>query len=62
LWASAGVLIGAFGTCYHNFNVALAGGIVMLAGIYLWAMEGAEGYHIHLDADGKVIEDSHAKH
>jgi cytochrome c oxidase subunit 1 len=62
LVASVGVLIGAFGTCYHNLIVALIGGVILLTGIYLWAMEGAEGYHLHLDADGNLIEDSHAKH
>ena len=62
LVASCGVLTGAFGTCYHNFIVALIGGIVMLTGVYLWSMEGAEGYHIHLDADGNEIPDPHGHH
>ncbi|MDB6095272.1 MAG: cytochrome oxidase [Verrucomicrobia bacterium] len=62
LVASSGVLIGAFGACYHTLIVALIGGSVMLSGIYLWAMEGADGYHIHLDAEGNVIEDHDAKH
>jgi cytochrome c oxidase subunit 1 len=62
LVASTGVLIGAFGACYHNFLVAVIGGAVMLTGIYLWSLEGAEGYHIHLDADGNEIEGSHEKH
>ena len=45
-----------------SLMMALAGGLVLLAGIYLWAMEGAEGYHIHLDAEGRIVEDPHAKH
>ncbi|HYP16853.1 MAG TPA: cytochrome c oxidase subunit I [Opitutus sp.] len=42
---------------------AIAGGVVMLIGVYLWSLEGADGYHIHLDKEGNVIEDeAHAKH
>ncbi|HRJ46706.1 MAG TPA: cytochrome c oxidase subunit I [Opitutaceae bacterium] len=47
---SVGILIGAIGVCAvdygHKLPVALAGGAIMLIGIYLWAMEGNEGYHI----------------
>ena len=62
LVASTGVLIGAFGACYHILIVALIGGAFLLGGIYLWSLEGNEGYHLHLDADGHPIEDEHAKH
>ena len=62
LIASIGALIGAFGACYHSLAVSLTGGTVLLAGIYLWALEGNEGYHLHLDADGKPVKDTHAKH
>ncbi|MBS0664054.1 MAG: cytochrome c oxidase subunit I [Verrucomicrobia bacterium] len=62
LVASTGALIGAFGACYHDFAVAITGGIVLLAGIYLWSLEGNEGYHLHLDEAGRPIEDPHAKH
>ncbi len=58
--ASVGVLIGAFGACYHHLPGSLLGGGVLLAGIYLWSMEGAEGYHLHLDAAGQPIADPSA--
>lgn len=42
---------------------AIVGGVIFLIGVYLWSLEGADGYHIHLDKDGKIIEeDHHAKH
>ncbi|HND60795.1 MAG TPA: cytochrome c oxidase subunit I [Opitutaceae bacterium] len=62
LVASLGALIGAFGACYHTLNVALIGAAVLLVGVYLWALEGNEGYHLHLDAQGRPVEDPHAKH
>ncbi len=58
LVTSIGILIGAIGVSVidhgHKLPVALTGAVIMLAGIYLWAMEGNEGYHIHADE-----EDSH---
>ncbi|MBK8859292.1 MAG: cytochrome c oxidase subunit I [Opitutaceae bacterium] len=58
LVTSIGILIGAIGVSVidhgHKLPVALTGAAIMLAGIYLWAMEGNEGYHIHADE-----EDSH---
>jgi len=62
LVASFGALVGGFGAVYHNLVIALIGGSLLLAGVYLWSMEGAEGYHLHLDADGNPVEDPHAKH
>ncbi len=62
LIASLGALIGAFGAVYHNLPVALVGGVVLLAGIYLWSLEGVDGYHLHLDADGNPVEDPSAHH
>ncbi len=42
---------------------AIVGVVIFLIGVYLWSLEGDDGYHIHLDKDGKVIdEDHHAKH
>jgi len=58
LVTSIGILIGAIGVSVidqgHKLPVALTGAVIMLAGIYLWAMEGNEGYHIKADE-----EDSH---
>ena len=57
LIASIGMLIAAIGvTCFDSdwspgihlkLGLSLVGGAVMLAGIYLWSLEGAEGYHLH---------------
>jgi len=60
--ASVGVLIGAIGASYHLLIPALIGGVIMFIGIYLWSLEGADGYHLHLDADGKPVDDAHGKH
>ena len=68
---SVGMLIGAIGVSaidadwthpgiHLKLGLTLAGGAVMLAGIYLWALEGNEGYHLHLDAEGHATDDSHA--
>ncbi|MEY4939841.1 MAG: hypothetical protein RIQ93_1576 [Verrucomicrobiota bacterium] len=72
LVASLGLLIGAIGiTVFESrqgpgvgpkLGLTLIGGVVMLVGIYFWALEGNEGYHLHLDKDGKPIEDAPAKH
>jgi cytochrome c oxidase subunit 1 len=55
LVTSIGILIGSIGVAVldpgHKLAVALAGGVIMLAGIYLWALEGNEGYHIHADKE-----------
>ncbi|MFI5381864.1 MAG: cbb3-type cytochrome c oxidase subunit I, partial [Tepidisphaerales bacterium] len=56
---SFGMLVGAIGVAVldpgHKLVVALIGGVIMLTGIYLWAHEGNEGYHIHPSE-----EDSHS--
>jgi cytochrome c oxidase subunit 1 len=72
LVASVGILIAAFAASGLDSNpepgmhiklaLAIFGGVIMLAGIFLWSLEGAEGYHLHLDKDGKPIEDSHGAH
>ena len=55
--ASVGILIAAIGIAVLDANPApgihlklgttLVGGAIMFIGIYLWALEGAPGYHIH---------------
>ncbi len=74
LLASFGVLIGAIGTAvidpanpsqYPGFwgpkiAVTILGGTIMVVSIFLWAIEGAEGYHMHLDHDGNPVDDAHA--
>ncbi len=72
LVASVGILIGAYATSgldsnpepgvHFKLGLAIVGGLIMLAGVFLWALEGADGYHLHLDKNGNPIEDSHAKH
>jgi cytochrome c oxidase subunit 1 len=72
--ASVGVLIGAIGTAvvdpaspsqYPGFwgpkiAVTIVGGAIMVVSIFLWAIEGSEGYHMHLDHDGNPVDDAHA--
>ena len=72
--ASFGLLIVAVGVTFFaakttpgmgpKLALSLIGGVVTFIGIYFWSLEGNEGYHLHLDKDGKVIEDDHhhAKH
>ena len=50
LLAATGLLIGGFGVVYHSLLVALIGLPILLAGIYLWALEGPGGYHVHPEA------------
>jgi cytochrome c oxidase subunit 1 len=49
LVAAIGLLIGAIFFVNHIMIGAIAGGVVMFIGVYLWAAEGPGGYHIHLD-------------
>ncbi len=72
--ASVGVLIGAIGTAvvdpadptqYPGFwgpkiAVTIVGGVIMIVSVFLWAIEGAEGYHMHLDHDGNPVDEAHA--
>jgi len=69
---SLGVLIGAYGVSgiaadptpgiHLKLGVCLIGGVVMILGAYFWSLEGNEGYHLHLDENGNVIDDAHSKH
>ncbi|HTU00827.1 MAG TPA: hypothetical protein VMG58_03385, partial [Candidatus Sulfotelmatobacter sp.] len=66
--AGVGILIGSIGTAvidpadpnlYPGFwgpkiAVTMAGGAIMIVSVFLWALEGAEGTHIHLNDDGSV--------
>jgi cytochrome c oxidase subunit 1 len=47
--AASGLLIGALFFVNHIMIGAIAGGAIMFLGVYLWAVEGPGGYHIHLD-------------
>jgi cytochrome c oxidase subunit 1 len=55
LVTSIGILIGGIGVSVvepgYKLAVALIGGGIMLAGVYLWAHEGNEGYHLHVDGE-----------
>ncbi|MCE2862977.1 MAG: hypothetical protein RIR76_3227 [Verrucomicrobiota bacterium] len=65
--ASMGLLVVAIGvTCFDSnpapgihakLGLTLIGGVITFVGIYFWSLEGNEGYHLHLDKDGKPVED-----
>ena len=50
---------------YHGFFgpkivVTMIGGLIMVVSIFLWSLEGSDGYHIHLNEDGSIKgEDGH---
>ena len=70
LFAAFGLFIGAynFAQLHHplvmfgnqvfasHLPLAITGGVIMVSALYLWALEGPGGYHIHIGADGKVTE------
>jgi cytochrome c oxidase subunit 1 len=69
--ASLGLLIASVGIAVvdhdpspgfwgKKIGLSMIGGVVMLAGIYFWALEGNEGYHIHLDDEGQAPADKNA--
>jgi len=69
--ASLGLLIAAVGIAVvdhdpspgfwgKKIGLSMIGGVVMLAGIYFWALEGNEGYHLHLDDEGHAPADKNA--
>jgi cytochrome c oxidase subunit I len=73
LVTSAGILIGSIGISaidadwehpgmHLKLGLTLLGGLVMFIGIYFWSIEGAEGYHLHLDAAGNPIEHDDGAH
>jgi cytochrome c oxidase subunit 1 len=39
-----------------HLPLAITGGVIFVGACYLWALEGPGGYHLHIDADGKVTE------
>jgi cytochrome c oxidase subunit 1 len=72
--SALGILIGSVGVSIVDPNpdpkviigkklaVTLVGAAVMLVGVYLWALEGCDGYHIHVDADGALEGSSKGPH
>ncbi len=73
LVTSLGILLGAWGVSgvdatpgpgiHAKLGICLAGGAIMILGAYLWALEGNEGYHIHLDENGHAVDEENlAKH
>ncbi len=70
---SFGILIGAIGVSVLDHDprpgfwgtkiaVSLLGGVVMFLGAYLWALEGNEGYHLHLEEEDGHGSAPAAKH
>ena len=35
----------------NRLIVSIIGGVITVAGIFLWAHEGNEGYHLHADKE-----------
>ena len=69
--ASLGLFIAAIGIAVidhdpspgfwgKKIGLSMIGGVVMLAGIYFWALEGNEGYHLHPDDEGHAPTDKKA--
>lgn len=70
LFSAIGLLIGAynFAQLKHpvmmfgnqvlasHMPLAITGGVIMVGALYLWALEGPGGYHLHIAPDGKVTE------
>jgi cytochrome c oxidase subunit 1 len=73
LVACIGLLIGTYNFCQlhlpftmfgqqifaSHLPLALAGGVILFLGCYLWALEGPGGYHIHIDDKGKETIERH---
>jgi cytochrome c oxidase subunit 1 len=67
LVTSIGLLIGGFAASGLDSNpdpgihlklgLTIFGGLIMVFGVYMWALEGSDGYHIHLDKDGNILEE-----
>ncbi len=54
LVASIGLLVAGIGIAVIDTNrliVTIIGGVITVAGIFLWAHEGNEGYHLHADKE-----------
>ena len=54
LVASIGLLVAGIGIAVIDTNrliVSIIGGVITVAGIFLWAHEGNEGYHLHADKE-----------
>jgi cytochrome c oxidase subunit 1 len=72
--ASLGLLIASVGIAVidhdpspgfwgKKIGICMIGGLVMLTGIYLWSLEGTEGYHLHPEDEEHAGRDkSEAKH
>ena len=61
-FTSFGILIGAIGVAVLDHDprpgfwgwkigTALVGALIMFISVYFWALEGNEGYHLHLDEE-----------
>jgi cytochrome c oxidase subunit 1 len=62
-FASCGILIGAIGIAVVDANpdphviigtklaTTLVGALIMVVSVYLWSLEGNEGYHLHIESE-----------
>ena len=50
------VMFGGNQVLSSHLPLALTGGVIMVLSLYLWALEGPGGYHLHIAADGKISE------
>jgi cytochrome c oxidase subunit 1 len=59
LFASIGMLVGALAFAFGQHTIAIGGGLFMFLSLYLWALEGPGGYHIHIDDKGNETISRH---
>jgi len=45
-----------------HLPLAITGGVILVAALYLWALEGPAGYHLHIAPDGKITESRGGHH
>jgi cytochrome c oxidase subunit 1 len=59
--AAAGLLIGGLSFANYSLAGSIAGAAVLFVSVYLWALEGPGGYHVHPAGPG-AAGSGHASH
>jgi cytochrome c oxidase subunit 1 len=60
LITASGLLVGGLSFAAYSLPGALVGVAILLVGVYLWALEGPGGYHVHPAESGGAA--GHAPH